>query len=91
MGTANRAACDRMLSPRQRSQSPGCGLEVALLRASPCVHKCEDRAFIIAGTGAEHIYDLGEMNDYEKEGLKEAIAALKGSIDKGVEFANQKV
>ena len=42
-------------------------------------------------TGAEHIYDLGEMNDYEKEGLKEAIAALKGSIDKGIEFANNKV
>jgi len=41
--------------------------------------------------GAEHIYDLGEMNDYEKEGLKEAIAALKGSIDKGIEFANNKV
>ncbi len=31
------------------------------------------------------------MNDYEKEGLKEAIAALKGSIDKGIEFANNKV
>ena len=39
--------------------------------------------------GAEHIYDLGEMNDYEKAGLKEAIAALKGSIDKGIEFANK--
>ena len=40
-------------------------------------------------TGVEHVYDLGEMNDYEKEGLKEALVELKDSIQKGVDFANK--
>ena len=39
--------------------------------------------------GVEHIYDLGDLNDYEKEGLAAVIVELKGSIQKGVDFANK--
>jgi malate dehydrogenase len=40
-------------------------------------------------SGAEEIYGLGELNQYEQDGLKKLIPELKSSIDKGVEFANQ--
>ncbi len=36
--------------------------------------------------GAEKVFPLGDLSDYEKEGLKAAIPELKSSIDKGVEF-----
>lgn len=36
--------------------------------------------------GAEKVFPLGDLSDYEKEGLKAAIPELKASIDKGVEF-----
>lgn len=33
-------------------------------------------------TGAEHVYDLGDLNDYEKAGLELLKPELKASIDK---------
>ena len=45
---------------------------------------------LVAGrAGVEHIYDLGDLNAYEQEGLKSAIVDLKDSIQKGVDFANK--
>jgi malate dehydrogenase len=39
--------------------------------------------------GVEAIYGLGELNDYEKAGLKAMVPELKASIDKGVQFAHE--
>jgi malate dehydrogenase len=36
--------------------------------------------------GAEKVFDLGELSDFEQAGLKDAIPELKASIDKGIEF-----
>ncbi len=36
--------------------------------------------------GAEKVFDLGELSDFEKAGLKDLIPELKASIDKGFEF-----
>ena len=36
--------------------------------------------------GAEKVFDLGDLSDYEKEGLKTLIPELKASIEKGFEF-----
>jgi malate dehydrogenase len=36
--------------------------------------------------GAEKVFDLGDLSDYEKEGLKALIPELKASIEKGIEF-----
>ena len=33
-------------------------------------------------TGAEHVYDLGDLSDYEKAGLELLKPELKASIDK---------
>ena len=41
---------------------------------------------LIGLAGAEKVFPLGDLSEYEKEGLKLAIPELKGSIDKGVEF-----
>ena len=35
----------------------------------------------------EQIYGLGELNDYEKAGLKAMMPELRASIDKGIQFA----
>ncbi|KAK9825635.1 hypothetical protein WJX81_001931 [Elliptochloris bilobata] len=40
-------------------------------------------------TGAERVYDLGDLNDYEKAGLELLKPELKASIDKGTKFAEQ--
>lgn len=37
--------------------------------------------------GVEQIHGMGELNEYEKEGLKAMMSELKSSIDKGIEFA----
>jgi malate dehydrogenase len=37
--------------------------------------------------GVEEVYGLGELNDYEKAGLKAMMPELKSSIEKGIEFA----
>jgi len=39
--------------------------------------------------GVEEFLPLGELSSYEQKGLEEAVSALKGSIQKGVEFANK--
>ena len=36
--------------------------------------------------GAEKIFDLGELSEFEQAGLKDLIGELKSSIDKGIEF-----
>nr|GFA22027.1 malate dehydrogenase, glyoxysomal [Tanacetum cinerariifolium] len=36
--------------------------------------------------GAEEIYQLGPLNEYERVGLEEAKKELAGSIEKGVTF-----
>lgn len=36
--------------------------------------------------GAERIFDLGELSEFEEAGLKDAIPELKASIQKGIEF-----
>lgn len=40
-------------------------------------------------SGAEEVLPIGEISEYEAEGLKECVDVLKGSIDKGIAFANQ--
>ncbi|CAK0783690.1 hypothetical protein CVIRNUC_006889 [Coccomyxa viridis] len=37
-------------------------------------------------TGAEKIFDLGKLSEFEEAGLKDLIPELKSSIDKGFEF-----
>ena len=39
--------------------------------------------------GAEEVYPVGPMSDYEKEWYTKLLGELKASIDKGIEFANQ--
>lgn len=39
-------------------------------------------------SGAEEVYPLGDLNDYEKEGLKAAIPELRSSIQKGIDFVH---
>ena len=36
--------------------------------------------------GAEKIFDLGKLSEFEQAGLKDLIPELKSSIDKGFEF-----
>lgn len=36
--------------------------------------------------GAEKIFDLGKLSDFEEAGLKDLIPELKSSIEKGFEF-----
>lgn len=36
--------------------------------------------------GAEKVFDLGELSDFEQAGLKDLIPELKSSIEKGFEF-----
>ena len=36
--------------------------------------------------GAEKIFDLGKLSEFEEAGLKDLIPELKGSIDKGFDF-----
>ncbi len=40
----------------------------------------------VSCAGAEKIFDLGELSEFEQAGLKDLMAELKSSIDKGVEF-----
>lgn len=39
-------------------------------------------------SGVEEVFKLGEMSEYEQQGLKALLPELRASIDKGVEFAN---
>ena len=39
--------------------------------------------------GVEQIYGLGELNDYEKAGLKAMMPELRASIEKGIQFAKE--
>jgi len=41
---------------------------------------------VLGPSGAEKIKPLGDMSDYEKKLLENAVAELKGSVAKGVEF-----
>lgn len=36
--------------------------------------------------GAEKVFDLGELSEFEQAGLKDLIPELKASIEKGFEF-----
>ena len=40
--------------------------------------------------GAEEVLPLGDLAEVEQKGLQEMISILKGNIDKGVAFANEK-
>ncbi len=44
------------------------------------------KVFAAYGAGAEKVYDLGELTEFEEAGLKDAIPELKASIQKGIEF-----
>ncbi len=37
----------------------------------------------------ETIYGLGELNDFEKAGLKEMMPELRASIEKGIKFVQE--
>lgn len=37
-------------------------------------------------SGVDKVWDLGILNDYEKEGLKAMMPELLASIEKGIEF-----
>ncbi|KFM24699.1 Malate dehydrogenase, mitochondrial [Auxenochlorella protothecoides] len=39
--------------------------------------------------GVEEVYGLGELNDYERAGLKSLVPELQASIDKGVKFMQE--
>ncbi|PRW61160.1 malate mitochondrial isoform B [Chlorella sorokiniana] len=39
--------------------------------------------------GVEQVYGLGELNDYEKAGLKAMMPELRASIEKGISFAKE--
>ncbi|KAL6779817.1 MDH4 [Auxenochlorella protothecoides x Auxenochlorella symbiontica] len=39
--------------------------------------------------GVEEVYGLGELNDYERAGLKSLVPELQASIDKGVKFVQE--
>ncbi|CAM8948802.1 unnamed protein product [Rhodiola kirilowii] len=39
--------------------------------------------------GVEEVLGLGQLSDYEKQGLESLLPELKSSIDKGINFANQ--
>jgi hypothetical protein len=39
--------------------------------------------------GVEQIYGLGELNEYEKAGLKAMMPELRASIEKGLSFAKE--
>lgn len=39
--------------------------------------------------GVEEVYGLGELNDFEKAGLKALIPELQASVDKGVKFVQE--
>ncbi|KAK9820025.1 hypothetical protein WJX72_005244 [[Myrmecia] bisecta] len=43
----------------------------------------------LGSEGVEEIYGLGELNDYEKAGVKAMIPELSSSIEKGIKFANE--
>lgn len=49
-----------------------------------CRHTCS-----LPCAGVEQIYGLGELNDYEKAGLKAMMPELRASIEKGVAFAKE--
>jgi malate dehydrogenase len=38
--------------------------------------------------GVEEVLGLGELSDFEKEGLETLKGELKSSIEKGIKFAN---
>lgn len=40
--------------------------------------------------GAEEVLPIGDLTEVEEKALQEAIPQLKGNIDKGIQFANQK-
>ena len=39
--------------------------------------------------GAEEVLPVGDLTEYEKAWLEKLIPELKGSIDKGIAFANK--
>jgi malate dehydrogenase len=39
--------------------------------------------------GVEKVYGLGELNDYEQEGLKAMMPELIASIEKGMKFVKE--
>ena len=39
--------------------------------------------------GVEEVMSLGELSEFEKQGLTKAIEELKPSIEKGLNFVNQ--
>jgi malate dehydrogenase len=39
--------------------------------------------------GVEEVLGLGELSDFEKEGLESLKGELKSSIEKGIKFANE--
>lgn len=39
--------------------------------------------------GVEEVLGLGNLSDFEKEGLESLKPELKASIEKGIKFANQ--
>ena len=38
--------------------------------------------------GVEEVLGLGQLSEFEKEGLESLKAELKSSIEKGIQFAN---
>ncbi|KAK2078915.1 hypothetical protein QBZ16_002605 [Prototheca wickerhamii] len=43
---------------------------------------------LLGRNGVEEVYGLGELNDYERAGLKALMPELQASIDKGVKFVS---
>ncbi len=39
--------------------------------------------------GVEDIFEIGEVTDFEQEGIEKLIPELKASIAKGIDFANK--
>jgi len=40
----------------------------------------------VTPAGAEKMFDLGKLSDFEQAGMKDLIPELKDSIEKGFEF-----
>jgi malate/lactate dehydrogenase len=71
-------------------------MEQVLVNASNIIHDLVAAALTslslmqvkLGKNGVEEVLGLGELSDFEKEGLESLKGGLKSSIEKGIKFAN---
>ena len=82
-------AADRFVGSLLRALKGETGVSECAFVESPVVPGCAFFATRIelSGKGVEKIHPIGALSAFEKAGLEKALPELKGSIAKGVEFA----